>query len=165
MADLGFGLHIWDIQPFDNLYRLLQYFWLDEMMYSIHLYSTKLSILCFLWGIFPARSFRRMVLAMGIFTIMSFVATVLTTGLQCLPASYNWTSWDGEHTGHCNDLNIQTYAFGAINMVCDILILLMPLPELYKLQVKSRQRIQLFVIFSLGTMSVKHSSSPRPYHS
>ena len=93
-----------------------------------------------------------MAMGLGIFIALSCAATLITTGLQCLPASYNWTRWDGEAVGHCNDLNTQTYAFGAINMVCDILILLMPLPELYKLQVKTRQRVQLFVIFSLGIM-------------
>lgn len=150
MADLGFGLNIWDIQPFSNLYRLLKLFWIDQIMYSVHLYATKISMLCFLWGIFPSKAFKNTALGLGIVVGLSCAATLITTGLQCLPVSYNYTSWDGEHKGHCNNLNIQTYAFGAINMVCDLFILIMPLPELYKLQVKSRQRIQLFVIFSLG---------------
>lgn len=152
MADLGFGLNIWDIQPFDHLYELLELFWIDQILYSVHLYSTKISILCFLLSVFPARAFRYVATGCGVFVTLSCIATLATTALQCLPASYNWTSWDGVSVGHCNDLNVQTYAFGAINMLCDVIIIILPLPELYKLQVKARQRSQLIVIFSLGTM-------------
>ncbi|KAH7141991.1 hypothetical protein EDB81DRAFT_654260 [Dactylonectria macrodidyma] len=163
LADLGFGLNIWDIQPFDHLYELLKLFWIDQMLYSVHLYSTKISILFFLSGIFTNRTFKRMTLGLGVFVALSAAATLITTGMQCLPASYNWTGWDGESKGHCNNLNTQTYAFGAINMVCDILILIMPLPELYKLQIKDRRKIQLFVMFSLGIIVTVFSVIRLPF--
>ncbi|KAH7157929.1 hypothetical protein B0J13DRAFT_650714 [Dactylonectria estremocensis] len=163
LADLGFGLNIWDIQPFDNLYQLLKLFWIDQMMYSLLLYSTKLSLLFFLYGIFPSRSFRRTAIALGGFVAVSGVTTLITTGLQCMPASHNWTGWDGEHAGHCNDLNSQTYAFGAINMFCDICILIMPLHELYNLQVRGRQKLQLFVMFSLGIIVTVFSVIRLPF--
>ncbi|KAK7431322.1 hypothetical protein QQZ08_002093 [Neonectria magnoliae] len=163
ISDLGFGLNIWDIQPFDDLYQLLKLFWIDQMLYSVHLYSTKISMLCFLYEIFPSRSFRRTAMALGAFVGLSGTATLLTTGLQCLPASHNWNSWDGEHVGHCNNLNAQTYAFGGINMFCDVAILIMPLHELYKLQVKGRQKIQLFVMFSLGIIVTVFSIIRLPF--
>lgn len=122
------------------------------MMYSFHLYTTKISLLCFLMSIFPSKTFKNITIGVAVFVLVSGITTLITTGLQCIPASYMWTSWDMEHKGHCNDLNSQTYAFGAINMACDIVILLMPLHELSKLQVKNRQKVQLFVIFSLGIM-------------
>lgn len=103
-------------------------------------------------GIFPSRTFRTLAIALGVFVGLSGIATIVTTALQCLPAEYNYSNWDGEHKGHCNDLNTQTYAFGAINMICDILILIMPLRELYNLKVKGRQKIQLFIMFSVGIM-------------
>ncbi|KAF4967039.1 hypothetical protein FSARC_5330 [Fusarium sarcochroum] len=163
LADLGFGMNIWDIQPWDRLYELLKLFWIDQIMYSVHLYSTKISILFFLRSIFTTAEFRRLTLAIGIFVGLCGVATLVTTALQCLPASFNWTSWDGEHVGHCNDLNSQTYAFGGINMACDIAILLLPLPHLYKLQVKGRQKIQLFVMFSLGIVVTVFSIIRLPF--
>lgn len=150
VADLGFGLNIWDIQPFDRLYELLKLFWIDQIMYSVHLYSTKISILFFLRSIFTTSEFKKLTLIIGVFVALCGAATMITTGLQCLPSSFNWTGWDGEHKGKCNDLNSQTYAFGGINMACDIVILILPLPHLWKLQVKGRQKIQLFVMFSLG---------------
>ncbi|KAH7174547.1 uncharacterized protein B0J16DRAFT_388371 [Fusarium flagelliforme] len=163
LADLGFGLNIWDITPFDRLYELLKLFWIDQIMYSVHLYSTKLSILFFLRGIFTTSEFKKLTLMIGIFVALCGAATMITTALQCLPASYNWTSWDAEHKGHCNDLNSQTYAFGGINMVCDIVILLLPLPHLMKLQVKHRQKAQLFVMFSLGIVVTVFSIIRLPF--
>ncbi|KAI3579128.1 hypothetical protein IWW34DRAFT_805748 [Fusarium oxysporum f. sp. albedinis] len=150
LADLGFGLNIWDITPFERLYELLKLFWIDQIMYSVHLYSTKISILFFLRGIFTTSEFKKLTVSIGIFVCLCGAATMITTALQCLPASFNWTNWDGEHKGHCNDLNSQTYAFGGINMACDIVILVLPINHLWKLQVKGRQKIQLFVMFSLG---------------
>lgn len=152
VADLGFGLNIWDVEPTSNLYELLKLFWIDQMLYSVHLYSTKISILLFLVSIFPSRNFRRTTIGIGIFVALSGIATIITTALQCLPVSYGWTNWDGLSQGHCNDLNTQTYAFGAINMACDIVILILPLPELLKLKVKGQQKIQLLVMFSIGIM-------------
>ncbi|KAF5680052.1 integral membrane protein [Fusarium heterosporum] len=163
LADLGFGMNIWDIQPFERLYELLKLFWIDQIMYSVHLYSTKLSILFFLRSIFTTSEFKKLTLLIGIFVALCGAATMITTGLQCLPASYNWTSWDAEHKGHCNDLNSQTYAFGGINMACDIVILILPLPHLWKLQVKGRQKIQLFVMFSLGTVVTVFSIIRLPF--
>ncbi|RFU31719.1 hypothetical protein B7463_g4576, partial [Scytalidium lignicola] len=163
MSDLGFGLNIWDVQPFEHLYTLLKLFWVDQMLYSVHLYCTKISILCFLSNIFTARPFKIRVIWFGAFVGVCFVITEIVTGLQCLPASFNWTSWDGEHVGHCNDLNGQTYALGAINMFCDIVIFIMPLPELYKLQVNNRQKMELFVVFSLGIVVTTFSIIRLPF--
>ncbi|KAF5238466.1 hypothetical protein FAUST_5523 [Fusarium austroamericanum] len=163
LADLGFGLNIWDITPFDNLYELLKLFWIDQIMYSVHLYSTKLSMLFFLRGIFTTSEFKKLTLYIGVFVALCGMATMITTGLQCLPSSYNYTSWDGEHKGHCNDLNVQTYIFGGINMACDLVILVLPLPHLMKLQVKHRQKAQLFVMFSLGIVVTVFSVIRLPF--
>ncbi|KPM39203.1 hypothetical protein AK830_g7336 [Neonectria ditissima] len=163
LSDLGFGLNIWDVQPFEDLYQLLKLFWIDQMLYSLHLYSTKISLLFFLYEIFPSRGFRNTAIGLGAFVALSGAATLLTTGMQCLPASFNYTGWDGEHAGHCNNLNAQTYAFGGINMACDLAILIMPLHELYKLQVKGRQKIQLFVMFSLGIIVTVFSIIRLPF--
>ncbi|RBQ78356.1 hypothetical protein FVER14953_08756 [Fusarium verticillioides] len=163
LADLGFGLNIWDITPFERLYELLKLFWIDQIMYSVHLYSTKISILFFLRGIFTTSEFKKLTVSIGIFVCLCGAATMTTTGLQCLPASYNWTSWDAEHKGHCNDLNSQTYAFGGINMACDIVILVLPINHLWKLQVKGRQKIQLFVMFSLGIVVTVFSIIRLPF--
>ncbi|KAF9768394.1 hypothetical protein IL306_014337 [Fusarium sp. DS 682] len=163
LADLGFGLDIWNITPFERLYELLKLFWIDQIMYSVHLYSTKISILFFLRGIFTTSEFKKLTVSIGIFVCLCGAATMITTALQCLPASYNWTSWDKEHKGHCNDLNSQTYAFGGINMACDIVILLLPINHLWKLQVKGRQKIQLFVMFSLGIVVTVFSIIRLPF--
>ncbi|KAF4454292.1 hypothetical protein F53441_3166 [Fusarium austroafricanum] len=163
LADLGFGLNIWDIHPFERLYELLRLFWIDQIMYSVHLYSTKISILFFLRSIFTTQEFKRLTVFIGVFVCLAGAATMITTGLQCLPASYNWTSWDREHKGHCNDLNLQTYAFGGINMACDIVILVLPINHLWKLQVKGRQKIQLFVMFSLGIVVTVFSIIRLPF--
>ncbi|KAM5381555.1 hypothetical protein BFJ66_g12799 [Fusarium oxysporum f. sp. cepae] len=163
LADLGFGLNIWDITPFERLYELLKLFWIDQIMYSVHLYSTKISILFFLRGIFTTSEFKKLTVSIGIFVCLCGAATMITTALQCLPASFNWTNWDGEHKGHCNDLNSQTYAFGGINMACDIVILVLPINHLWKLQVKGRQKIQLFVMFSLGIVVTVFSIIRLPF--
>ncbi|KAF5025985.1 hypothetical protein F66182_1926 [Fusarium sp. NRRL 66182] len=163
LADLGFGMNIWDIEPLDRLYEILRLFWIDQILYSVHLYSTKLSILIFLRSIFKTQEFIRSTVYIGVFVSVCAVVTLITTGLQCLPASFNWTSWDGEHTGRCNDLNSQTYAFGGLNMVCDIIILILPLPHLYKLQVRGRQKVQLFVIFSVGIVVTVFSIIRLPF--
>jgi len=66
--------------------------------------------------------------------------------------SYFWTKWEGFNTGTCNNINVQTYIAGAINIAQDFTILILPMPEVFKLQVSLRKKLQLVFMFSVGLL-------------
>lgn len=68
----------------------------------------------------------------------------------CHPVSYFWQGWDGEHKGGCIDANSFIYAGSGINISIDISIILLPLPELFKLQLSQKKKVAIMAMFSVG---------------
>ncbi|KAM3067564.1 hypothetical protein ACMFMF_009563 [Clarireedia jacksonii] len=149
VADIGFGLNMWEIDT-DKLNEVFHLFWVDECIYLALLAVTKLSLLVFILRIFPARSFRIACYCVCAFTIAIGLTFIMTTIFSCDPIPYFWTKWDGVVLGKCNDVNLQTYIAAGFNIVQDFTILLLPLPELWKLQVSVKKKVQLFFMFSVG---------------
>lgn len=92
---------------------------------------TKISILLLYLRIFPDRQFRKHVFVligtMGLFCV-AFVVTLLT---YCVPFSFTWERWDNEKKGKCIDMDAQTYVCAALNIVLDLWIFFIPIPQLY----------------------------------
>jgi len=130
-----------------------QLFVITEVVYLVLLGVTKLALLLFLVKIFPSRSFRIACWTIGALTTVITISFTIATILSCRPISYAWTRWQGPVTkGTCNNTNLQTYIAGGINVVQDFTILLLPLPEVYKLKVSFKKKIQLFFMFGVGFM-------------
>ncbi|PQE29924.1 hypothetical protein CJF32_00000582 [Rutstroemia sp. NJR-2017a WRK4] len=149
VVEIGFGLNMWDIDT-DNLNDVFHLFMVDECVYIALLAVTKLSLLLFVQRIFPARSFRIATWIVAGFTVAIGITFIMTTVFSCDPIPYFWTKWNGEVVGKCNDVNLQTYIAAGFNILQDFAILLLPLPELWKLQVSMRKKVQLFIMFGVG---------------
>jgi hypothetical protein len=80
--------------------------------------------------IFPDRQFQRWCyIIMGILALfcISFVVTLFT---YCIPFDYTWMRWDNENHGQCIDMNAQTYVCAALNIILDLAIFFLPIPQL-----------------------------------
>jgi len=78
---------------------------------------------------------------------ISFVAA---TVFQCMPVSYSWNSWDGEHVGTCNNIHLQGWLSAAFNMVLDMIVIALPMPYIYGLNMSLKKKLMVMFIFSLG---------------
>jgi hypothetical protein len=125
---------------------------IEEVVYLFLLGVTKIALLLFLVRIFPSRSFRLACWTIGGLTAAIAITFALVSIFSCRPISYFWTKWQGTGSGTCNNINVQTYIAGAINIAQDFTILILPMPEVYKLQVSLRKRLQLFFMFSVGLL-------------
>ncbi|PQE22697.1 hypothetical protein CJF31_00001637 [Rutstroemia sp. NJR-2017a BVV2] len=149
VVNIGFGLNMWDIDT-DNLNDVFHLFMVDECVYIALLAVTKLSLLLFVQKLFPARSFRIATWIIAGFTVAIGITFIMTTVFSCDPIPYFWTKWNGVVVGKCNDVNLQTYIAAGFNILQDFTILFLPLPELWKLQVSMRKKVQLFIMFGVG---------------
>ncbi|CZR52764.1 related to integral membrane protein [Phialocephala subalpina] len=150
IIDLGLGLNMWDTN-LDDLDQFFKLFWAEEIVYLNMLAITKVALLLFLLNIFPSQSFRAVCWTVGALTVGIALSFTMATIFSCSPIPHFWTRWQGAvSVGTCNNLNLQTYIAAAINIVQDFTILCLPLPQLYKLQVSTKRKIQLFLMFSVG---------------
>lgn len=77
------------------------------------------------------------------------VSVVLETFLLCRPLAFNW---DTSIDGICGD-RIAVYVIaGATNMVTDFMVLMLPIPMIWRLQISTAKRIGLMLTFSLGLL-------------
>ncbi|PVI04707.1 hypothetical protein DM02DRAFT_555946 [Periconia macrospinosa] len=149
MSNLGFGKDIWTIEP-ENIYEIVKFTWLTEIFWFAAVGLTKLSFLFMYLRVFPRQKLRKLIyvaLAIGMLETLIFTVTVC---VNCLPVTYIWESWDGQHSGKCIDLNAFVWSHAIIDIVFDIFIFAIPIPELIKLNMSLRKRIMIVAMFSVG---------------
>ena len=75
--------------------------------------------------------------------------------LQCIPIK---AVWDFSDKGKCINASAVVFAGAGFSIFEDIVIILLPVPELKRLPLGSRRRLAVIFIFALGSLYV-HSLS------
>ncbi|CAG8052529.1 unnamed protein product [Penicillium olsonii] len=149
LADTGLGKDMWTL-PFDNITHILYiYFW-DELLYLSILPLTKISICCFYLRIFPDRKFRTATYVVIALNVGYLIAFILISVFQCRPLPGAWLRWNGEEEFKCNHINAQGWAAAVLNMVLDLIVMMLPLRQLYYLNLSLKKKTYVICMFSLG---------------
>lgn len=120
---------------------------------------TKISICCFYLRIFPERQFRTATyVAIGL-NAGYLIAFVLISVFQCRPLPGAWHHWDGEKNYHCNNINAQGWCAALFNMALDIIVMALPLKQLYHLNLSWRKKGYVMCMFSLGILYLSRPST------
>jgi hypothetical protein len=122
--------------------------YLCEVFYVITISLIKVSILIFYLQVFPTRNFRNQCWTVLAFVVSSSFVFTVTTIFQCHPVSYVWNK--NIHGGKCVNFNSVTWANGAVNILQDLLIIVLPISEVRKLQLGQKKKIGLYIMFGLG---------------
>ncbi|OBT84327.1 hypothetical protein VE02_07274 [Pseudogymnoascus sp. 03VT05] len=146
----GVGRHAADIIAEDGP-RVLVAFLKDlvaiQMLWATSLMFIKLSILCFYIRIFNVKPFIMASIAVAVLVVRWALSVILCGFLLCRPFEYNW---DQSIEKSCGD-HIKSYTItGALNIVTDALVLGLPMPMIWKLNVNLRSKIALTGIFTIG---------------
>jgi hypothetical protein len=81
------------------------------------------------------------------FCTTSAVAFTLVTIFQCQPIQFVWKKDNG---GKCVNYNAGAFANAGVNIIQDILILVIPIPEVRHLQLTRKKKIGMYAMFSMG---------------
>ena len=117
-------------------------------MYYCCIAFIKSSILFFYRRLFPVNKLRIATSALLGTIAALWITTALLSILPCHPVSYSWdrTQRGGHCTGNPGDFTI---GVSVSNIVTDILILLLPLPVIWKLQLQSKKKLHFAGYFLL----------------
>lgn len=80
------------------------------------------------------------------------IEQVLANLLICKPISYNWNF--RTHKGTCGNTVANCLAGAAVNVFTDLVILLLPMPIIWRLKIPTRSKLSLSFIFGLGFVYV-----------
>jgi len=119
------------------------------MIYATAVTFTKASIVMFYGRIFNLR----WMLWIALFLVIGYWITIIVAILvACRPLAYFWLAYTDPLTaeGTCMDVPTFFFANGIAAMLIDVLILCIPIPNIYKLQMPLSQKIAVAGIFLLG---------------
>ena len=167
VAQHGLGKDIWTLDHNDITMVLMvstcspphvhiltppQYYFFGELFYFLAITMFKISLLCFILRIFPARHLK-IGAYIGLALSLAYgIAFFFATLFQCSPVSMAWNFWDEETPGRCNDIKMQAWVSAAVNIVIDVYILVLPLHEVWKLKMNMTKKFMLLFMFSLGIL-------------
>lgn len=147
---VAFGVDIWTLE-IKQMTDALMWFFVGESLYLFCLGLTKVSVIAFYLRIFPQRSFRYMAISCITFIVISTLTFMLVQIFQCRPIEFTWQGWTSPNRAEkCLDVNILAYAAAGSSILQDIIVLVLPLPFLFKLQTGWRVKLGIMFMFSLG---------------
>lgn len=95
------------------------------------------------------RSFRISIAVTMTIVWMWAASVILETFLLCRPLAYNWdTSIDGT----CGNRNATYVVAGTLNLITDLMVMVLPLPHIWKLQLTLAKKVALCSVFSIGLL-------------
>ncbi|CBF80316.1 hypothetical protein AN8328.2 [Aspergillus nidulans FGSC A4] len=104
----------------------------------------------FYYNIFSTKkSFIISVIVVMIIVWLWAISVVLETLLLCRPLAYNWdTSTDGE----CGERNATFVVAGTLNLVTNLMVMVLPLPHIWKLKLNLAKKLALTAVFCMGLL-------------
>ena len=118
-----------------------------EVIYTWGIISFKMSALFLLRRIFPGKKFKNALYTVGAFVLALSVTQTFGIIFTCIPVS---AIFNPMIKGRCIDQNNLFLVYGALNIASDVVILALPLPKLWKLNVSTTRKIKLTCVFTLG---------------
>lgn len=129
-----------------------------QVLYATSISLIKISICLFYNRIFP---FHKLVIASWIIiglTCAWTAAAILYDFLACRPVASFWESTTAKDS--CvNNLAIPRVIIGALDVALDVAICILPLPYLWKLQIRLPYKIAIGCIFGVGIWYVTFRNS------
>ncbi|KAF2028703.1 hypothetical protein EK21DRAFT_69056, partial [Setomelanomma holmii] len=152
MSLKGFGNHYWNI-PVKNGVELLKLYYVCQMLYILVQIFSKVAILALYQRLVPdfINWFQWSVRGMIMFMFTHGLVFLMLVVFQCRPINF---IWDKTLAGKCLPVNVVIGFTGAgLSIAEDFIILLLPIRELWKLQMSNRKKTGIILLLSVGSFA------------
>lgn len=144
------GIHADLVDPADVV-MMAKWLVVAEILYAFNLGWTKLSLLLMYYRIFRFPFFKRMAWAVGAFVMAWVVVITFLFVFICTPVEKLWYP---DIPGRCISQVGTWIANAASTILTDLVILFLPIPQVWGLRLKRADKIGLTFAFSLGFLYV-----------
>ncbi|KAL8949409.1 MAG: hypothetical protein Q9222_004478 [Ikaeria aurantiellina] len=148
MISLGLGRHVTEI-PQSKTLEQLKVLYACYILYDTSITFPKISALLFYARIFGTqnKAFRYM-LWLTHFLVIGWLLSIMMLGVfLCDPVEKQWKPY---LDGHCKPNSALWLGSAIPSVVIDLILLLLPLPMLWRLQMKKQRRILIMTVFAFG---------------
>ncbi|KAI2606762.1 hypothetical protein GGR54DRAFT_408126 [Hypoxylon sp. NC1633] len=141
----GLGAHYWDLTDERQFWKM---FYVLSISYNTTLLLIKFALFCQYYRLIQEVSYyRRLYLS-----IMAVVGgwVIAQEFILIFPCTPIHMYWDHEASGTCLDGTLTGWMNGIGNLITDVIILVLPIPVVWRLNLKSGKRWAVIAIFALG---------------
>ncbi|PMD24487.1 hypothetical protein NA56DRAFT_566706, partial [Hyaloscypha hepaticicola] len=148
-ASLGLGNHYWNVNP-AHYTRLFKLFYVSQILYVAIQVFAKTSLLLLYLRVFTKRWFTITCNLGIVFLALHGIAYLLAVSFQCTPAD---ALWNPEEQGKCMSLTTIGVSGAFFSIFEDVIILLLPIPEIINLQMSTTKKWALCLLFGIGSFA------------
>lgn len=146
MVHAGMGLHV-DKVGLEGAVLMAKFLLIAEILYVYNLVWTKISFLLMYYRIFHFPFFKRWAYAIGAFVIIWVITITFLFIFICVPVQKLWYP---QLPGRCINQVGTWIANATSTILTDLVILVLPIPQIWKLQLKKFEKVALTFTFCLG---------------
>ncbi|KAH7189533.1 uncharacterized protein B0J16DRAFT_303385 [Fusarium flagelliforme] len=146
----GMGIHA-DQVPMDQIVMMAKWLVVAEVLYAWNLGWTKLSLLLMYYRIFRVPYFKKMAWIVGSFVFAWVITITFLFIFICVPVAKLWYP---DLPGYCINQVGTWIANAASTIFTDIVILCLPIPPIWKLQLGRPEKLGLTAAFAIGSFVV-----------
>ncbi|KAK4442750.1 hypothetical protein QBC34DRAFT_387016 [Podospora aff. communis PSN243] len=140
------------MMTFPELPGFFHALWATIPIYNLAICLCKLSITMQCYRVLRTPKMQRFFRVYFVVLVLYGLWAVLGTVFTCWPVETYWLAITG-FQGKCMSKGGVTYSNAAINIATDIILIVVPAPLLWGLQIPKRQRIILMALFGVGTFA------------
>jgi hypothetical protein len=150
MFSLGIGRHAADL-TMEELLQARKWAWISQIFYYGAVGTVKCSIVSLYYRLASKKNHKMVLLVFGSALLGHTLAACITTAGMCTPISIVW-----QPTFPVGCINLLTFNYfnAAFHITTDLLIAVAPIPILKGLQVSSRKKIGLVIVFAVGALTI-----------
>jgi len=119
-----------------------------QLLWASSLALVKISILIFYSRIFAVRGFIIAAKMTAVFVLLWGISVFLTVFFICRPFAYNWDS--SIPGGTCGNSILSYTVLGALNLTTDLMVIALPMPYIWSLDLRTPSKIGLTCTFMVG---------------
>lgn len=146
MYDNGMGLHADKVKP-AKIVMMAKWLLVAEILYAWNLGWTKMSLLLMYYRIFHVPYFKKMAWAVGGFVMAWVICITFLFIFICVPVQKLWYP---QLPGHCINQVGTWIANASSTIFTDLAILILPIPQIWNLQLRTAEKMGLTFAFGLG---------------
>ncbi|KAF3343320.1 hypothetical protein VDGL01_10340 [Verticillium dahliae] len=147
----GAGRHVEFIEPKSNVVKGLRLNFVTQPLCLVALCLTKVSVGLFLLRMTTSHGFKKFILVVMVFTVLSATGNLLTVFFQCRPLAYAWDS--SIPNGQCippAHLKFAAFFNSSVSVLTDFVFAVLPVPILWNVQLNWKVKSAVAAILSLG---------------
>ena len=146
-VSVGLGKHI-DRVPASRHSELAKLLFADNILYNTGLTVVKMSVLLFYTRVFRAvHTYRILFYITAALIVGWFLAINLLAIFACVPVR---KKWDPTTPGTCLDSSSTFLGATITNVLIDLVLLVLPMPMIWKLQIDVGHKLALLGVFAAG---------------